>query len=91
MVPGNEARVDFDFDSKTGVGVITSADLGPNASGPAIAEDVEVGIVNSNSAGVGDFNTDPDLADEEAAKAVTTGIEFSVALSDLGIGDGSNG
>ena len=88
MVPGNEARVDFDFDSKTGVGVITSADLGPNASGPAIAEDVEVGIVNSNSAGVGDFNTDPDLADEEAAKAVTTGIEFSVALSDLGIGEG---
>jgi hypothetical protein len=62
-------------------GVIASGSLGPNASGTALSDDIEFAIDNNNSAGVIGGTA---AADTAAALAVTTGMEFSISLVDLG-------
>lgn len=54
---------------------------GGNNTASFISQNVEFGFNNSNSAGVMGGTA---AADPVAAAAVTTGIEFSVALSDIG-------
>lgn len=54
---------------------------GGNNTASFITENVEFGFDNSNSAGV---MGGTGAADQAAAAAVTTGIEFSVSLADLG-------
>lgn len=83
MVPGNSARVPFDFDLQTGAGTIEVGDLGNNASGDAIANSISFGMNNTNEAGVGGDTSM--VADQVAAAAVTTGFEFSIDVSDLGL------
>jgi hypothetical protein len=53
----------------------------PNSSGPALSQPLDFAINNNNAAGVV-AGTGP--ADQAAAAAVTTGMEFSVALADIG-------
>lgn len=62
-------------------GSIPAGDLGPNASGSSLSQPLLFAINNNNAAGViGGTNA----ADQTAAAAVTTGMEFSIALADLG-------
>ena len=83
IVNGNANRVDFDFDNNIGSGVVTSTDLANNAGAAAIANDIEFALDNTNEAGVsGDCNAAVDTA---AAEAVTTGVEFSIDVADLGM------
>jgi len=66
----------------------TSSVLAPNGSGvtgDAVAVDVDFALDNSNSAGVTGGN---EAAAPGVAALVTTGAEFSIALSDLGAGPG---
>jgi hypothetical protein len=58
-----------------------AAGIGPNASGPALSQPLEFAINDNNAAGVLG-GTGP--ADQAAAAAVTTGMEFSVDLADIG-------
>lgn len=66
---------------------------GGNNTASFISENVEFAFDNSNSAGVGGYDFTPgadNTADQVAAAAVTTGIEFSIDLDDIGspfIGD----
>jgi hypothetical protein len=60
-------------------GVIPAGNIGPNASGTALTQNVEIAINDNNAAGV--TNSTANAAD---ALAVTTGMEFSIALADLG-------
>lgn len=62
-------------------GSIAAGNLGPNASGTALTEDLFFAINNNNAAGVSGGNGP---ADQTAAAAVTTGMEFSISLADLG-------
>lgn len=73
----------------TAIGTIPAGDIGPNASMSSLSQDLEVGFNNSNSAGVlgcsGTFASHTcTAADQTAAAAVTTGLEFSIDLADLG-------
>lgn len=77
----------------TSTGSIAAGALGPNASGSALTQPLNFGFDNSNIAGVLGRNaalgncagTDACIAaDPVAAAAVTTGLEFSIALADLG-------
>lgn len=63
-------------------GFIAAGHVGPNASGSALANDLIFAINNNNAGGV---TGGTGAADQMAAAAVTTGIEFSIALSDLGV------
>lgn len=68
-------------------GSILAGNVGPNASGSALTQPLQFAINDNNAAGV-IGGTDP--ADQAAAAAVTTGMEFSIALADLGNpGDGA--
>lgn len=62
-------------------GQISAGNLGPNASASALTQDLFFAINDNNAAGV-TFGTG--AADQTAAAAVTTGMEFSIALADLG-------
>ena len=53
-----------------------------NISGPALSHDLQFAFDNANIAGV---SGGTEAADQTAALAVTTGLEFSIALVDLGI------
>jgi hypothetical protein len=55
--------------------------LGPNASGPALTQPLDFAINDNNAAGVIGGNNASNTAD---AQAVTTGMEFSIDLADLG-------
>ena len=80
MVPGSAGSTPAPVDL-VAAGVIEAGALGPNASGPALTQNLEFAINNNNAdgvfAGIG-------AADQQAAAAVTTGMEFSIALADLG-------
>ncbi|MEZ5162294.1 MAG: PEP-CTERM sorting domain-containing protein [Fimbriimonadaceae bacterium] len=68
-------------------GVINAGNVGPNASGTALTQDLFFAMDNNNAAGV---LGGTGAADQVAAAAVMTGFEFSVALADIGnpgIGD----
>jgi hypothetical protein len=60
-------------------GVIAAGNVGTNASGTALTQNLEFAINDNNAAGV-----TGSAADTSAAAAVTTGMEFSIALADLG-------
>jgi len=62
-------------------GTILAGSLGPNASGTALTQNLEIAINDTNAAGVAAGTA---AADALAAAAVTTGMEFSIALADLG-------
>lgn len=86
MVPGAHGA------SPNAVGLVASGSipagaLAPNASGSSLTQPLEFAINNNNILGV-TGGTGP--ADQTAAAAVATGMEFSIALADLGnpgIGD----
>lgn len=83
LINGNTMRTAFDFDTQIGVGMLNSADLANNAAAGAIVNAIEIGFDNNNMAGVSGDTTV--AADPVAAEAVTTGFEFSIDVSDLGI------
>ncbi|HEX3598742.1 MAG TPA: PEP-CTERM sorting domain-containing protein [Lacipirellulaceae bacterium] len=60
-------------------GFIPAGNIGTNASGTALTQNLEFAIDDNNAAGV--TNSTANAAD---ALAVTTGMEFSIALADLG-------
>jgi hypothetical protein len=62
-------------------GAILAGNVGPNASGTALSQNLEIAINDNNAAGVTGGTA---AANQAAAAAVTTGMEFSVALADLG-------
>ena len=85
MVPGSSAAAPLA--GAIGAGSIPAGNLGPNASASALSQVLEFAFNNSNTAG---FAGGTGAANPADALAVTTGIEFSVALADLGnpaIGD----
>lgn len=63
-------------------GAILAGNVSPNASGSALTSDLFFAINNTNAGGV---IGGTGAADQMAAAAVTTGIEFSIALADLGV------
>ena len=83
MVPGSvgsgspEAGLVSSGSIPAGVGGI-----GPNASGAALSQVLEFAINDNNAAGV---LGGTGAAEQAAAAAVATGMEFSIALTDLGI------
>jgi hypothetical protein len=60
-------------------GFIPAGNVGTNASGTALTQNLEFAINDNNAAGV--TGSTANAAD---ASAVTTGMEFSIALADLG-------
>ena len=60
-------------------GFIPAGNIGTNASGTALTQNLEFAINDNNAAGV--TGSTANAAD---ALAVTTGMEFSIALADLG-------
>ena len=83
QINGNAMRDAFDFDANIGVGAIMPGDLANNAAAGVIANEIPVALDNTNLAGVSGDTSVP--ADPAAAEAVTTGLEFSIDVSDLGI------
>lgn len=70
-------------------GTISAGALGPNASMTALTLPLEFGFDNSNIAGVDGIGCSGTVAcaapdDPAAAALVNTGLEFSIALADLG-------
>ena len=84
MVPVNAMRVPFDNMTLTAAGSIEPGNPGLNSSGvDANLQSIFVAIDNNNMAGLtGDVSVPANAAD---AEAVTTGIEFSIDVSDLGL------
>lgn len=80
MVPGSSGASP-NASSLIALGQIDAGDVGPNASGSALTQDLLFAINDNNAGGV---IGGTDLADTSAALAVTTGMEFSIALADLG-------
>lgn len=62
-------------------GQISAGNVGPNASGSSLTEDLFFAINDNNSGGVVGGTG---AANQGAALAVTTGMEFSISLADLG-------
>jgi hypothetical protein len=62
-------------------GMISAGNVGPNASGTALTQNLLFAINDNNTGGV---TGGTGAADMMAAAAVTTGMEFSIALADLG-------
>ena len=83
IINGNSFRAAFDFDLQIGSGAITPDVLANNAAEGVIANDIPVALDNNNMAGVSDDTSVP--ADATAAEAVTTGLEFSIDVDDLGL------
>src|SRR5688572_1051641 len=80
MVPGSAGVTPAPVNLQAS-GTIAAGALGPNASGTALTQNLDFAINNNNADGV--FGgTGP--ADQTAAAAVTTGMEFSIALADIG-------
>jgi hypothetical protein len=70
--------------AQTAAGVVPAGDVGPNASGSSLSQTLEYGYNNTNNAGVTGGTAALDAAGTAAALAVTTGMEYSVALADIG-------
>jgi hypothetical protein len=62
-------------------GSISAGNVAANASGSALTQNLEFAINDNNAAGVSGGSAAANLAD---AAAVLTGMEFSIALTDLG-------
>jgi hypothetical protein len=80
MIPGS-AGVGSATVGLVSTGTVAAGSVGPNASGTALSQPLDFAINNNNAAGVMG-GTGP--ADQVAAAAVTTGMEFSIALADIG-------
>lgn len=80
MVPGSHANSP-NAAGLIAAGTIPAGALGPNASASALTQDLHFAINNNNAAGV---TGGTGAADMTAAAAVTTGMEFSIALADIG-------
>jgi len=80
MVP-NSAGVTGAPVGLTASGTILAGNVGPNASGSALTQNLDFAINNTNNAGV---LGGTGAANQAAAAAVSTGMEFSIALADLG-------
>ena len=85
MIPVNGVRTALDFNTQTAAGTMNVGDLGMNSSGDAIANPIDIAINNTNELGVMGGTMAADMA---AAEAVTTGIEFSIDVADLGLDPG---
>ena len=83
MVPGSSGAGSDPSTTMTrnSSGSIAAGAIGPNASATALTEALFFAIDDSNAAGVSGGTAAADMA---AAAAVTTGMEFSIALADLG-------
>jgi hypothetical protein len=80
-VPGASAG-GSNFAGGISTGTIAAGATGPNATGSSLGSALNFGYNGNNAAGVGGGNGA--AANQAAALAVTTGFEFSIALSDLG-------
>ncbi|TWT75681.1 hypothetical protein Pla123a_31910 [Posidoniimonas polymericola] len=80
-VNGNGAAAAVGAGTPVQSGVVTPGDISLNAVGSALTQDLQFAFNNSNAAGVLGGTA---AADPVAAAAVTTGLEFSIALADLG-------
>lgn len=84
MVPGSN-HISAAAVGLVAASAIPSGDVGTNASGTALTQNLEFAINNNNAAGVdGCDGSGCLLANQAAALAVTTGMEFSIALADIG-------
>lgn len=81
MVPGATGIGSPNFGEQSS-GSILAGNVGPNASGSSLTENLQFAIDNNNLAGVAGGSG---AADQAAAAAVTTGMEFSISLADLGL------
>ena len=63
------------------MGQINAGNVGPNASGTSLTNDLFFAINDNNAAGV---TGGTGAANQADALAVTTGMEFSIALADIG-------
>jgi hypothetical protein len=80
MVPGASASSP-NAAGLIAAGSIPAGDVGPNASGSSLTQNLDFAINNNNAAGVGGGSG---AANQANALAVTTGMEFSIDLADLG-------
>lgn len=80
MVPGSHGVGSVPV-GLVSTGSILAGSLGPNASGTALTQNLLFAINDNNAAGV---MGGTGAADQIAAAAVTTGMEFSIDLADLG-------
>jgi len=78
------AALSGDFGTAAGT-IGSTLGIGSGVTGPAAASPIDFALDNSNTAGVTAGTGAAVAAD---ALAVTTGAEFSIALSDLGVGPG---
>jgi hypothetical protein len=81
MVPGASEKLADPVVNLVSSGFIAAGDVGPNASASSLTQNLEYAINDSNTSGVSGGNG---VADQDAALAVTTGMEFSIALADIG-------
>jgi PEP-CTERM motif-containing protein len=80
MVPGSN-EVSAPAVGLIATGAIPAGDIGTNASGTALTQNLQFAINDNNNAGVIGGTA---AANAAAAAAVTTGMEFSIDLADLG-------
>ena len=80
MVPGSHAASP-NASGFIAVGSIAAGSVGPNASGSALTQALDFAINDNNNAGV---LGGTGAANAANAAAVATGMEFSIALADLG-------
>jgi len=80
MVPGSTGS-SGNAVGLTAAGSILAGNLGPNASGTALSQNLDFAINDNNALGVIGGTGAANMA---AAAAVTTGMEFSISLADLG-------
>jgi hypothetical protein len=80
MVPGSTASSPNAV-GLVAAGVIPAGQVGTNASASALSQNLEFAINDNNALGVTGGTGAANMAD---AAAVTTGMEFSIALADLG-------
>ncbi len=76
QVPGSEGYSP-NASGLVAAGAIAAGEVGTNASGTALTQDLEFAINDNNAAGVSG-------SDGTGGAAVMTGMEFSIALADLG-------
>ncbi len=81
MVPGSNGIGSPNF-GEMSAGTVLAGSVGPNASGASLSQNLSFAIDNNNIAGV---TGGTGAADQAAAAAVDTGMEFSIALADLGL------
>ena len=80
QIPGSRAGTVVSV-ATSAVGFIPAGNTAPNASGTALTQNLFMAINNTNGLGVTEGTN---AANAAAALAVTSGMEFSISLADLG-------